>query len=76
MAISTAAHASFLSVFTSGQGYSADADYSPRAWMIHRTRVSKGAAVAHRLHPRLPAPVTHRNPRKTHSVTGRQPDPG
>src|SRR5215469_10565790 len=46
-AISTAARASFLSVFTSGQGYSADADYSPRAWLIHQTRVSKGAAVAH-----------------------------
>ena len=46
-AISTAARASFLSVFTSGQGYSADADYSPRAWLIHQTRISKGAAVAH-----------------------------
>ncbi|HEY1322065.1 MAG TPA: DUF222 domain-containing protein [Streptosporangiaceae bacterium] len=46
-AISTAARASFLSVFTSGQGYSADADYSPRAWLIHQTRVSKAAAVAH-----------------------------
>jgi hypothetical protein len=46
-AISTAARASFLSVFTSGQGYSVDADYSPRAWLIHKTRVSKGAAVAH-----------------------------
>ena len=47
MAISTAAHASFLSAFTVGQGYSADADYSPRAWLIHQTRISKGAAVAH-----------------------------
>jgi Domain of unknown function (DUF222) len=47
MAISTAAHASFLSAFTCGQGYSADADYSPRAWLIHKTRISKGAAVAH-----------------------------
>jgi hypothetical protein len=47
MAISTAAHASFLSAFTVGQGYSADADYSPRAWLIHKTRISKGAAVAH-----------------------------
>ena len=46
-AISTAARASFLSVFTTGQGYSADADYSPRAWLIHKTRISKGAAVAH-----------------------------
>ena len=30
-AIVTAARASVLSAFTSGQGYSADADYSPRA---------------------------------------------
>ena len=46
-AISTAARASFLSAFTAGQGYCADADYSPRAWLIHKTRISKGAAVAH-----------------------------
>src|ERR1700748_49804 len=46
-AILTAARASFLSVFTAGRGYSADADYSPRAWLIHKTRVTKGAAVAH-----------------------------
>ena len=42
----TAARAWILGAFTSGQGYSADADYSPRAWLINRTRVSKGAAVA------------------------------
>jgi Domain of unknown function (DUF222) len=46
-AISTAVRASFLSAFTARHGYSADADYSPRAWLIHKTRVSKGAAVAH-----------------------------
>ena len=46
-AIVTAARASFLSAFTSGQGYSADADYSPRAWLIHKTRVTKVVAVAH-----------------------------
>ena len=43
----TAARTSVLSAFTSGQGYSADADYSPRAWLIHRTGVTKGAAVAY-----------------------------
>ena len=43
----TAARASILAAFTSGQGYSADADYSPRAWLINRTRITKGAAVAH-----------------------------
>ena len=46
-AIVTAARASVLSAFTSGQGYSADADYSPRAWLIHKTGVTKGAAVAY-----------------------------
>jgi hypothetical protein len=30
----TAARASILAAFTAGQGYSADADYSPRAWLI------------------------------------------
>ena len=43
----TAARASILAAFTSGQGYSADADYSPRAWLIHRTGITAGAAVAH-----------------------------
>jgi Domain of unknown function (DUF222) len=42
-----AARTSVLSAFTSGQGYSADADYSPRAWLIHKTGVTKGAAVAY-----------------------------
>ena len=46
-AISTAARASILSAFAAGQGYSADADYSPRAWLINRTRITKGVAVAH-----------------------------
>ncbi len=44
--ISTAARTSMLAAFTSGQGYSADADYSPRAWLINRTRITIGAAVA------------------------------
>jgi hypothetical protein len=46
-AIGTAARASILAAFTSGQGYSADADYSPRGWLINRTRVTKGTAVAY-----------------------------
>ena len=46
-AMGTAARASVLAAFTAGQGYSADADYSPRAWLIHRTRVTRGAAVAY-----------------------------
>jgi hypothetical protein len=43
----TAARASVLGAFASGRGYSADADYSPRAWLIHKTGVTKGAAVAY-----------------------------
>ena len=46
-AMSTAARTSILAAFTSAQGYSADADYSPRAWLINRTRVTKGTAVAY-----------------------------
>jgi hypothetical protein len=43
----TAARTSILAAFTAGQGYCADADYSPRGWLIHQTRVSKGAAVSY-----------------------------
>src|SRR5215469_43094 len=46
-AVGAAARTSVLSAFTAGQGYSADADYSPRAWLIHKTGVTKGAAVAY-----------------------------
>jgi Domain of unknown function (DUF222) len=46
-AMSTAARAWFLAAFTSGQGYAADADYSQAAWLIHRTRITKGAARGH-----------------------------
>ena len=43
----TAARASILGAFTAGQGYSADADYSPRAWLVNRTGITRGAAVGH-----------------------------
>ena len=45
--ISTAARTSILAAFTVGQGYCADADYSPRAWLINRTKVTRGAAVGY-----------------------------
>src|SRR5690349_19465083 len=45
-AVATAARASFLSAFTTGKGYSADADYSARAWLMHRTGITRGAAAA------------------------------
>jgi hypothetical protein len=46
-AISTAARARILAAFTAGHGYSADADYSPTSWLIHRTKVTKGTARGH-----------------------------
>jgi hypothetical protein len=46
-AMSTAVRAWFLGAFTTGQGYTEDADYSPTAWLIHRTRITKGAARGH-----------------------------
>ena len=36
-AIATAARALFLAVFTAGQGYADDADYSAVSWLMHRT---------------------------------------
>ena len=53
----TAARAAILAGFTSGQAYTADADYSPRAWLIHKTRVTKGAAVAYTAWARRTAPA-------------------
>ena len=46
-AVGTAARASVLAAFTSGQGYCADADYSPRAWLMHHTGITRGAAAGH-----------------------------
>ena len=46
--VGTAARTSILAAFTSGAGVlPRDADYSPRAWLIHKTRITKGAAVGH-----------------------------
>jgi Domain of unknown function (DUF222) len=46
-AVATAARASFLAAFTAGQGYSADAAYSAVSWLMHRTGITRGAAVGH-----------------------------
>jgi len=46
-AIATAARAWFLAAFTAGQGHAGDADYSPRAWLMHQTGITRGAAAAH-----------------------------
>ena len=45
--VATVARASILGAFAAGQGPSADADYSPRAWLIHKTGVTKGTAVGY-----------------------------
>jgi 5-methylcytosine-specific restriction endonuclease McrA len=42
-----AARSSVLGAFTAGKGYAGDADYSPRAWLIHKTGITRGAAVSY-----------------------------
>jgi uncharacterized protein DUF222 len=56
----TAARAGFLASFTTGQGPAGDGDYSAVSWLIHRTGITKGAAVWHSawakraaMHPRV-----------------------
>jgi hypothetical protein len=46
-AMATAARAGFLAAFTAGQGPGGDGDYSAVSWLIHRTGITKGAAVGH-----------------------------
>jgi hypothetical protein len=46
-AVATAARASLLAGFTAGQGHAGDGDYSPVSWLIHRTGITRGAAVGH-----------------------------
>src|SRR5690348_5625415 len=45
--VGTAARTSVLGAFAHGQGPGADAEYSPRAWLIHKTGVTRGAAVSY-----------------------------
>ena len=37
----------FLAAFTAGQGPAGDGDYSAVSWLIHRTGITRGAAVGH-----------------------------
>ena len=46
-AVATAARAWFLAAFTAGQGHAGDGDYSAVSWLMHRTGITKGAAVGH-----------------------------
>ncbi len=66
-AVTTATRAQILSTFTAALGYSADGDYSPRSWLIHRTRITKGAAAGHlawarraAAHPRIVVALAER----------------
>src|SRR5260370_40360226 len=45
--MTTAARAAVLAAFASAQGYCADADHSPRAWLAGRGRVTTGAAAGY-----------------------------
>src|SRR5215831_2395100 len=45
-AVITAARAYILSGFTAAQGYADDAAYSVRAWLMHKTGITRGAAAA------------------------------
>ena len=46
-AMAAAARAGFLAAFTAGQGPAGDGDYSAVSWLIHRTGITKGAAIGH-----------------------------
>ncbi len=66
-AVATAARASMLAGFTAGQGYAGDADYSAVSWLMHRTGITRGAAVGHTAwakrfttHPRVVAALATR----------------
>ena len=43
----TAARAGLLAAFTAGQGHARDGDYSAVSWLIHRTGITRGAAIGH-----------------------------
>jgi len=45
--VATAARTSVLGAFTAGKGYSTDADYSPRAWLMHQTGITQGESGSH-----------------------------
>ena len=45
--MATAARASLLAAFTAGAGPAGDGDYSAVSWLIHRTGITRGAAVGH-----------------------------
>ena len=46
-AVAVAARAAVLGAFTAGRDYSADGAYGPRAWLVHQTGITGGAATGH-----------------------------
>jgi len=74
--VAAAARTSVLGAFTAGKGYAADADYSPRAWLMHQTGITRGATVPHTAwvkraarHPRLYAAMTAQDISESHART-------
>jgi hypothetical protein len=60
--VATAVRTSMLGAFAAGQGYTDDGAFSPRAWLVHQTAITVGAAGGHtgwvkraRAHPRVQA---------------------
>ncbi|HEY2280011.1 MAG TPA: DUF222 domain-containing protein [Streptosporangiaceae bacterium] len=60
--VATAVRVSVLGAFVAGQGYTDDGAFSPRAWLVHQTAITVGAASGHtgwvkraRAHPRVQA---------------------
>jgi Domain of unknown function (DUF222) len=45
--IEIAARASILQAFDAGKGFCEEAYYSPRTWLFHKTRITRGAAAFH-----------------------------
>ena len=65
--VATAARISILGAFTAGQGYADDGAHGPRAWLMHQTAITHGAATSHtgwvkrgRAHPRVHAALAAR----------------
>jgi hypothetical protein len=66
-AVAAAARALILAAFTAGQGYAGDAEYGAVSWLMHRTGITRGAAVGHTAwagrvatHPRVLAALAAR----------------
>jgi hypothetical protein len=46
-AVAAAAGVGLLAAFTAGAGPAGDGDYSAVSWLIHRTGITRGAAIGH-----------------------------